>query len=284
MTGLDPSTPAFDPGLSCARRRSGVFPHAFTLIEIMVVIAVIALLLAILLPAVSRARQAGQGAVCLSNLRQFASAAHVYTYEQSGRYPIAQYMATEGHLMIWYKWDFTTIKDKQQRRFITQPGLLWAGKAPERIQQCPSFNGGANAPGSDTNAQGRPTERYTGYNYNTSYVGHGEGENPRQEPASVQEIHRPAACVLFGDGEYSAGANKFMRAPWDDVHHGGDDFDGRSAGTQGYRHLGRTNVAWCDGHAVSWADLYTETEQAEQELIAPGTGFLSPDNRLYDLD
>jgi prepilin-type processing-associated H-X9-DG protein len=143
------------------------------------------------------------------------------------------------------------------------------GRTNAEIHQCPSFTGDARSPG----------DPFTGYNYNTSYVGHGQGE-AIEAPITSTQVRMPPECALFGDGQFSDGANKYMRSPWKDPKGGGDNLDARTAGTQGYRHLGRTNVAFCDAHAVAWNRRCTAN--SEQKEPAPGTGFLSPDNRLYD--
>ncbi len=60
---------------------------AFTLIELMVVVSIIALLMAVLLPSLGRAREEARKAVCLSNLHQLANALEAYVTTWNG-YPV----------------------------------------------------------------------------------------------------------------------------------------------------------------------------------------------------
>ena len=66
-----------------SENRSG----AFTLIELLVVVSIIALLVSILLPALNRARQAAQAAVCSANLHQAGVALNVYVQDFDDRLP-----------------------------------------------------------------------------------------------------------------------------------------------------------------------------------------------------
>ena len=250
------------------------------MIELLVVLAIIALLMGILMPSLVSARQIGRRVVCLSNLRQMVIAANSYLADNNEYYPLASFVdksqAADGTQYNW-EWDFSKVYEFGQ---LTEckPGLLWQFDSTPKIQQCPAFKGSANSPG----------DPFTGYNYNVSFIG---GILERAEDGTLTgtnstralEVKNPARCVIFGDGEYEDGANKFMRSPRLGKLETQDDLKLKPYGTQGFRHLHKTNVAYCDGRAETLADRYTETHAELIDIIAEDTGFLSPDNSAYDL-
>ena len=242
------------------------FAHGFTLVELLVVIAAIAVLIALLLPTLVIARQEAQTVVCLSNLRQLGMAAARYTAVYEGFYPPAYYGFGNP------SWAIDRVRDTQTNTWTDRPGILWMGQTNLRVLVCPAVN--------QTPA---PGQIVLGYNYNTSYIGHGALEY-HPAPATTAQVQDPARCALFGDGGYSGGINYFMRAPdlLTPIPPNGDAVSPaeRAAGTQAFRHLGATNVAYCDGHAATQKQCYTQTAPYPA-YVGPGTGFLSPDNSAY---
>ncbi len=66
--------------------------RAFSLVELLVVVAILALLIGILLPGIQLFRQRTVKVVCASNLRQVGVALRTYADDQQGAYPTARYM------------------------------------------------------------------------------------------------------------------------------------------------------------------------------------------------
>jgi len=84
---------------------------AFTLVELLVVIGIIAVLIAILLPALNKARQAADRVVCGSNMRQVGLAMLTYASENKGTLPWGAWNFRAGFALGSYQHppDYTAI-------------------------------------------------------------------------------------------------------------------------------------------------------------------------------
>src|SRR4051812_36775555 len=63
----------------------------FTLVELLVVLAIIALLIAILIPALNAVRERANRLKCMSNLRAIGQAMKIYAHDNKGQYPRTLY-------------------------------------------------------------------------------------------------------------------------------------------------------------------------------------------------
>ena len=91
---------AVHPGFSTVNNMATAFQQrpkpGFTLIELLVVIAIIAILAAMLLPALTRAKDAGKKANCLSNLHQMGMGLLMYADDSNGIVP-------RGNEPLWFQ-------------------------------------------------------------------------------------------------------------------------------------------------------------------------------------
>ncbi|MHC5006684.1 MAG: type II secretion system protein [Planctomycetota bacterium] len=246
--------------------------EAFSLLELVAVLAVIAVLLGLMLPALAGVRKSSRTALCVSNLRQMAIAAQRYALEFQYFPPALRY-ENEG-TMTEIGWDWVTTWGGQ----VISPGPLWEfTDDPGKVQQCPEYHGTTNT-----------ADPYTGYNYNTTYIG-GEGSWQKPGWAEFRAGVRYSACrwtarvAMFGDGGRAGSTNKYMRGPMNtEGHPPGVIY----TGGQAFRHQKATIVAYLDGHVGSArtpfrGGLATEA-LLNDAMDYPRNGFLSDDDRAYD--
>src|SRR5512147_226640 len=107
--------------------------NAFTLIELLVVIAVIAILMAILMPALSRAREQGKRTVCVNNLKQLTVGWILYADDNNDKIP----PANTGLTAAWVRWLGNNLPREQQIPGITS-GLMYRYCPEVNLYKCPT--------------------------------------------------------------------------------------------------------------------------------------------------
>ncbi len=138
------------PGIA----RASALPKAFTLIELLVVIAIIAILAAMLLPALTRAKQAAMKTQCVSNLKQLGLGMNLFVDDNKQSYPPAGFEGTGLSIqMTWDSYINRFIGGHSALLELTSQGGLSAGDAP-KVLQCPCDSGpdAGGLPSDDTGA------------------------------------------------------------------------------------------------------------------------------------
>lgn len=205
----------------------------FTLIELLVVISIIALLIAILLPALSSARKAAQATQCLAYQKTIGTVFNIYAGENRDFMP--------------YAYDFGYVWYMSSRAWLAQYGGDGALK-----MDCPSYRlmyktGFGNY---------ALNTRVASYNGSDSTV---PGYKPYKR---IVDVIKPGRTLVMVDCKYD-GDN--VNSTWQFVTSEGLAPIGgafASSANQDYRHAGACNMLYVDGHAAANKNLLSATDEA----------------------
>ena len=218
----------------------------FTLIELLVVVAIIAVLVAILLPAMSRARELAKDSVCASNLRQLGLGCRMYSDDHADQLVPFN---SGGGLAGWQRTFYTNLIIAG-RYVPTEPkwaDLNW-GNVRVGIWLCPTATAFQWGGGYGVNGGYGPQINGSGHLVGFAWT------------TPMSQIDRPSDLWMIGDadGNWPAGWGVRSTKPYVEcpLHVNWDDYvvDYKFAS---YRHTGSSNVCFVDGHVklVAYEDL-----------------------------
>ncbi len=247
--------------------------RAFTLVELLIVIAIIAVLLGVLLPALGRARELSKRTVCLSNIRQLQAAWLSYAYANNGRFATARMNVIGSMVMrnnngLLYKDESAWLSPKPDYSNLDwQNSRLWPYLKDQRVYWCPNDPRDHDHP---MGAQGGIGIGFTERQF-VSYVMNGFfGELTIFENnvtaiwgtkmTVLGQIKHPSATLVFTEANPEASYYSFFWPPVYSPASGGQMTAAgleRDIGFPAHFHLNRSRAEGCtmsfaDGHAIFW--------------------------------
>jgi prepilin-type processing-associated H-X9-DG protein len=222
---------------------------AFTLVELLVVIGIIAVLIAILLPTLTRARESAKGAVCMSNLRSLGQAFHAYLAENKGYGTLTNFGEPKPDGTVINKFWFALSDTTQPpgKRWDWSQGFLTPYIKVKSITECPSLiDGITGAVVTD------PDIPRVSYGYNTQ-TGRTFGGGP-QRIVRYASIRKPDQTVALVDaGIISSGSNGIFSYSYasNPPRVSVNGTVGKNPPTFMGRHNGKGNVLWYAGHVTT---------------------------------